>query len=363
MFGLRLLWSDLPGLTVAQLPREFLFSMGVALVVAPAMLVGALAGAYELGQHDQALIKGHQSWTDAMNSNARPRYIAFYAAMPLVLATPGVLIALSRDDLLKVSLVLPIALALTAHGLGVWVSRNRPKRKPEADGSGGSPWDGEPPEPGGPAPTAGQPPAQSGPQSGSRDNAREQQESTQPTSLNGWETLAVFSGILWWGAFAIWMAAVENEPKYFGVIGVSALSLLIAILVVWMRSQAGSGYREAVRGRPPVEGDRGQASATKDRREFKHPAVLQFGLVSAAAAAVLSVPAIIAIAAVVPLREAVACGVSSKAVSTPPVPGVFVGQTATHVYIGDNKRIVAIPTARVSRVIIGKGADAKACTE
>ena len=58
------------------------------------------------------------------------------------------------------------------------------------------------------------------------------------------------------------------------------------------------------------------------------------------------------------MREAVVCGVRTKSADTYDAAGRFVGETKERVYVGDagNRRIISIPTSRVSRVVIGENA-------
>src|SRR5207244_5513806 len=84
---------------VGQLPRELLFSLGAAQVMAPAAVFGAASGVLELGQSDAGLTHGHLPWWRARRyPELRKTYVRFYCGAPILLLAPGVALAIARAD-------------------------------------------------------------------------------------------------------------------------------------------------------------------------------------------------------------------------------------------------------------------------
>jgi hypothetical protein len=305
VLGLRLMFAGLPALgVVAQLPREFLVSLGFSLVLAPAVLFGITAGVLETAQGDQSLVNGHRSWANAKcRSKRRRAYVAFYSVAPVLIATPGLVVAVFRDD--KISQPWPIAavvLIVAAGELAVWavlaVCSSRA---------------------GDPDPDIGK----------------------EKTRLQPHEWACIASGALLALAFSAWVGfLIVDSPRYGPLLGVWFIGLLTALLVVWIRGLVGDEYRRA---------------KTRARQ-------ITLTVISWAAFALLAVPACAGAAAASSLERAVLCSESPDSASYT-VSGDFVGETKDHVYIGANGRIVSVPTDKVTRLTIGDHrTDIKPCT-
>jgi hypothetical protein len=313
LLGLRLLWSDLPGLVVAQLPREFLFSFGAAQVVVPALLVGVVVGLFELGQRDDSLRTGHKPWGEGMElRDLRKTYVAFYAAAPIVIVTPGAIVAVLQDESIgREWLYAGAAGILALLAFGGWVTQARrlaKRRKETADDDEAAP-----------------------------------RVAFGQRSLKRREGFVIFAGLAVFGIFAccIWIA--EGQLRYFGLIGAWAASLLVAMLVLWIRGQVGVRYRALPEDAKPGPG---------------------YIMLSWVATALLVVPGLVTVAIAWPLREAVVCGTRAKGEPTYDAAGRFVGETKERVYIGDatTRRIISIPTTNISRLMIGdKASDTSLC--
>lgn len=317
VLGLRLLWSNLPGLVVSQLPREFLFSFGAGEVLLPALVIGVLAGLIELGSDDRRLRIGHRRWGDAMrDAGLRPVYLAFYRAAPVALVVPGAIVAVLFDRSIGLALqvfAIVYLAAATLIVLALWAmpARRDGVKQRRADerqlrSAGGRAARGDV----------------------GRDGTR---------PLTPHDKVEIVSGV---GAIAVLGAvmAVCGHPRYLGLVGAAAAALLFAMLTVWIRGQAGERYRLT------------DPDGPKNTRLI---------VCSWMASALLAVPCVVLVAAAVPLRAAVVCGSHEDDGTRHNVAGRFVGETGDHVYIGDvhRTRIISVPTERVSRLLIGDGAD------
>jgi hypothetical protein len=109
---------------VAQLPREFQF--GATQVVVPALLVGVVVGLFELGQRDDSLRTGHKPWGEGMElCDLRKTYIAFSAAAPIVIVTPGAIVAVLEDEAIGRDWLYAGALGIAALlAFGGWVTQH-----------------------------------------------------------------------------------------------------------------------------------------------------------------------------------------------------------------------------------------------
>jgi hypothetical protein len=120
---------------VAQLPREFQF--GATQVVVPALLVGVVVGLFELGQRDDSLRTGHKPWGEGMElCDLRKTYIAFSAAAPIVIVTPGAIVAVLEDEAIGRDWLYAGALGIAALlAFGGWVTQARrlAKRRKQTD--------------------------------------------------------------------------------------------------------------------------------------------------------------------------------------------------------------------------------------
>lgn len=306
VLGLRLLWAGLPALPVGQMPRDFLFSLGAAQVVLPALALGLVGGLLELGHDQRGLKEGHKPWTYANQTpELRQTYIAFYGAIPFVVISPAIAIAIATDDDVDHKTIILVGLGLAASlALAVWIGfarRSRLKRRPYV------PFD--------------------------------------PCTRRGLEVLgwigtltSVFLAMILAGA--IWL--FEQNARYLGIIGAAVVALFFALLVVWLRGIAGSQHR-----RHP-------------RAEGVAPVLV---ILSWTASALMAVPALIAVSAAWPLTNAVVCAERVDKLSYT-AAGLFVGETKDRVYIGDDRRrrIISVPTTKVSRLLVGGHAmDAGAC--
>ena len=193
--GLRLLFAGLPSLPVGQLPREFLFSLGAAQVVVPAVALAIVVGLIEIGQRHQGLVFGHLPWSEAKQRRGLGRtYIAYYAAVPFLLIAPGLAVAVITDNAVdkptSVVVVLAIAVAV-AIGLVAWCS---------------SAW------------------------SSRIKDRRERPKGEELRNRYLW------AGLLGGGimplVFAVWLSLEVDDARYVGVIGAWLVSLLFALLVV-----------------------------------------------------------------------------------------------------------------------------------
>ena len=142
----------------------------------------------------------------------------------------------------------------------------------------------------------------------------------------------------------LWLWRLESDKaRYLGIFGAVAVALFFALLVVWLRGVVGAESR-----RHP-------------RTEGVAPLLV---ILSWSATALLAVPALIAVAAALPLARAIVCSdqVNER---TYTADALFVGETKDRVYIGDDQagRIISVPTSKVSRLLIGgDAADPDACT-
>ena len=297
--GLRLLFAGLPTLPVGQLPREFLFSLGAAQVVMPALVLGVMVGLLELGQRDLGLRDGHLPWNAAKDTpQLRRTYLAFYAAIPFVLITPGVAIAALHDDKVGAGVVIGLAAAAVA-ALEVWRRCVRDSRLEIREGL---------------------------------------PKSTGTWGLDGW--LAIGSGGAASAVFAFWLFLDSGSAKYFGILGAWLVSLFFALLVVWLRSQAGERRRRELR----ADSNKGVSTLTV--------------ILSWSATAVLAVPSLIAVTAAWPLSDALVCTQPTDS-TVYDTSGPFVGETKDRVYIGndDEHRIISVPTSNVTRLVVGSDLD------
>jgi hypothetical protein len=314
--GLRLLWAGLPTLPVGQLPREFLFSLGAAQVVLPALAVGLVVGFLELGQDLRRLKKGHLRWSEAKQITAvRRAYIAFYATIPFVLIIPGTAIASGTDDRIENKwTVLTVLGVIALISLLVWI---RFVRRAKLEDRG--------------------PP---------------QTEPHDDLGFVAWSAILV-PGLLLSLALGGWMWwMTDHDLRYFGTVGAWAVAVFFALLTVWLRSRAGEKTRKEL---PDADPD-----SDANKRADVSPGLV---VVSWCATAVLAVPVFMGVTAAWPLTGAVVC---AQQVKDRPyvVAGKFVGETKDRVYIGDdkNRRLISVPAANVSRLLVGSdAANRKAC--
>jgi len=261
--GLRLLFAGLPSLPVGQLPREFLFSLGAAQVVVPAVALAIVVGIIELGQRHEGLVFGHLPWSEARQRRALGRtYIAYYAAVPFLLIAPGLAVAVITDDAVDhptavvVVLAVAVAIALVAWCSSAWSSRMKDRRERPAG----------------------------------------------KEIRNRYLWAGVLGGAIMPIVFAVWLSLEVDDARYAGVIGAWLVSLLFALLVVWWRAQVGARHRrDAARAlglqSAPEPGERGDLA-----RETPSPLLIAL---SWAATAVLVMPALVAATAAWPLTEGV----------------------------------------------------------
>ena len=307
--GLRLMWSGLPALPVGQLPREFLFSLGAAQVVVPALGIGLVAGVLELGQNLKRLRDGHQPWSHVKQiPRLRRTFIAFYGAIPVAVIAPGVAIAVHNDtDVGDETAALVAVIGYAAVALAVWIGFLRASRLGKSRRLRGG--------------------------------------KAHDLRWLAWSAILV-PGLVFSVGLGCWMNHETGSPRYFGVAGAWLAALFFALLTVWIRSQAGNQTRRRV---DPFGDD-----------VDVPPWVV---VISWIGTALLVVPGLIAITAAWPLSDAVVC---SEQVDNKPyvATGKFVGDTKDRVYIGDdeNRRLIAVPAGKVSRVIVGPdAADSTAC--
>lgn len=347
--GLRLQWAGLPALPVGQLPREFLFSLGAAQVVLPALAVGLVVGLLELGQDLRGLREGHLPWSDAKQiPSLRRTYIAFYGLIPFVLISPGIAITIRNDDDIATEWPVLGALAGTDFVLLLaWIVLQRMSRLTKRDGP--------------------------------------DENAMHELRWLAWSAILA-PGLLVSLGFAFWMWYETGGARYLGILGAWAVALFFALLVVWLRGFTGKYIREHYpadganpsREDSPAEGDdspedlsavrtnsredlppEGNKRLERPRAKDVPPWVV---VLSWCASALLAVPALIAVTAAWPLTDAVVC-VEQVDHRAYPVYGNFVGETKDRVYIGDDKRrLISFPTSKVSRVLVGGDAvDQSAC--
>jgi hypothetical protein len=334
--GLRLLFAGLPSLPVGQLPREFLFSLGAAQVVVPAVALAVVAGIIELGQRHQGLVFGHLPWSEAKQRPAlRGTYIAYYAAVPFLLIAPGLAVAVITDDAVEhpagpvVVLAAAAVTVLAAWASFAWSSRVKEERGP--------------------------PDERRGPPDERRGPSDERRGPPDDTPRPGWHLWAgVLGGAIMPVVFAVWLSFDVDDARYAGIIGAWLVSLLFALLAVWWRAQVGEWHRREAASavglpKPPKPGDRKRIA---DVPPSPWLVVLSWG-----ATAVLLMPALVAITAAWPLSDAVVCAQPTDR-TTYAASGRFVGETNDRVYIGDktSHRIISVPSRNVSRVLVGRTA-------
>jgi hypothetical protein len=302
--GLRLLWSGLPALPVGQMPRDFLFSLGAAQVVLPALAFGLIAGLIELGEHPSRVQDGHQTWSyAAVRRPLRRTYLGFRAAIPFVLISPAIAIALFNDDDLDHQTSGLIAVGVMASAaLVIWIGQVRSTRLVR--------------------------------------RRKETDKEPLGVKLRLREWVAMLASVYASIVLAVWLWWFDADAaRYFGMVAAVAVAFLFALLVGWLRGLIGEHSRK---------------HGTVEPRHV---------ILSWCATALLAVPALIAITAAWPLTEAVVC---SEQVNKQPyaAAGLFVGDTKDRIYIGDDKarRIISVPTSKVSRMIVGRDSrDVEAC--
>jgi hypothetical protein len=305
VIALRLLFADFPGVAlVGQLPREFLFSVAASEVVGPAIVFGAAIGVLETTQtDDDRFTYGHQPWEEAKRRpSMRSAYVAFFAAAPIALIAPGVVFALARDGDIDgrtpfiVAVVVVGCAALAIWGLLAWKS-----------------------------------------------DGKEAPRTTTETSHAKDRAALVVSGPVLAGGLGLLLWCETGSPRYLGVLAAWFVSLLVVLLAVWLRSEAGAHFRT---GGPEAE--------QKQR-------VVGAAVLSWSAIALVLVPAFLAVAAARTLPDATVCTTPADGVKYH-ADGVFVGDTKDRVYIGVERegRVISIPSANVARVVIGDEAHAQA---
>jgi protein-S-isoprenylcysteine O-methyltransferase Ste14 len=294
VLALRLALSGLPALgVVGQLPREFLFSLGFGLVVAPSVAFGITAGLLETGQVNRTFYDSHQPWRVVKRWKERRRaYLAFYGALPVLVIAPGLVVAMSRDPDLTVTqkrwLVAGVCVIALAE-LVNWSVRALRSRE-----------------------------------------VTQVPEDRQRFGPMAW--LWSVHGLLLVAALALWVR-LSVEPAswaYFGLCAAWLAGFLTALLVVYIRATVGDQYRKA-------EVERERVALT----------VASWG-----AYAVLAVPLCVGVAAATKIEDGVVCSIPAEG-KTFNVGGDFVGETKEHVYIGSEGRIYSIPTDKVTRLIAG----------
>lgn len=325
--GLRLLWAGLPALPVGQLPREFLFSLGAAQIIAPAVAIGVMVGLLELGQDTRALRKGHVSWSGTQEYPAlRKTYITFYATIPTVLIAPGLVIAVLADDDVDANWLVACAVVAAALvALAVWIRRVAASALDE---------NGERPKP--PDTSAPDPP---------ESNDEKGWELWRVVVLPGLTLTLLFGGLMW---------AATGSARYLGAAGAWIVALFFALLTVWVRSQAGEQARTRLPDPVRAADAAGEPPADQPDAAAKVPPWVI--VISWCATALLVVPMLVAVTAAWPLSDAVVCSERpDKTIYK--ASGSFIGDAKDRVYIGDSDlhRIVSVPAGKVSRVLVGSG--------
>lgn len=332
--ALRLWWAGLPALTVGQLPRDVLFSVGVAQVVLPALCVGVVVGLFELAQQTPKLRAGHLVCADAKRIGPlRTTYRVFYAAMPLVIISPGTALAVGTHRGEDTPLVVAI-LAVAVVALLTWARFARRSRRSARERAMG--------------------------------------DTTGDMGVGEW-ALIILPGVLLTGLLAWIMHSRDDGLRYIGVVGAWAVALPVALLAVWLRGQIGNRSREGLAPDHPARRDAWTAAGPRlpeSSDDVDVPPRLVVG--SWCATAVLCAPAFIALAAASPLTAAVVCaeqipgsaGAGEKQAYA--AAGGFVGESKDRVYIGvghdSGRRLVSVPTSGMSRLVVGHGAaDVTAC--
>lgn len=247
----------------------------------------------------------------------RRTYIRFYAAAPLVLTTPRICIAVAHDAAVanKLAITLPL-LASAGIGSALWLaSAYRSRLEVRAASS-----DADRDLPDAKQWHTGEAPDRLG---------------EVPDRLQWREWLTVFACAFVTVVFGAAMVLVVSSVRYFGAVLAWLVSLLVALLVVWLRGQVGDRYRR--------------------RNDTKPGASLI--VMSWAATSLLVVPGVLAIAAAWPLEEATVCtkGTAPRSYDT---AGRFIGETKDRVYIGYGRsgRIISIPSFEIARLLIGDDA-------
>lgn len=339
VLALRLLFAGLPSLSVAGLPREFLFSTGATHVVLPAIGCGVVAGVLDLGQRHTSIERGHLPWAMAMHDkHLRRTYLAFYTLIPFVLIAPGLGAAVANDGEISNELaVLSVLGAVVGLDLVVWLVLARRSRIVKTRPS--TYW---------------------------RRFAELHLDERQ--SKDGQVTkLAICGGVVPI-LFAVWLWRDVDDVRYFGIIGAWLVSLFFVLLAVWMRSQVGREHRREAPPNAdsvgdlhvaPAEAGDGAAPAdgTKDTCGPRPRTALI--LRSWMATAVLTVPAFLALAAASTLPQAAVC-TQTKDGRALYVRGLFVGETAKRIYVGDTARhrIISVPSGAAHQAIGGDAARA-----
>jgi hypothetical protein len=325
--GLRLMWAGLPTLPVGQLPRDFLFSLGAAQIVAPALALGLVAGVIELGQDLERLKEGHRPWWHAKKcARMRRAYIAFYGTIPFVLISPGSAIAIHSDDRIHhklavlaslggVALVLLLAWIVFQHEDWAFRRLKLPKATAE-DGLGVPAW------------------------------------------------LAIVGpGLCLSLGLGLWMSCSTDNPRYLGIVGAWLVALFFALLAVWLRGRVGEQTRKHLAAVKAKRRPRLLESRDDSRDDPPADVPPRLVVISWCATALLAVPALIAVTAAWPLTGATVC--AEREASKPYIAaGKFVGETNDRVYIGDakNRKLISVPTGKISRLLVGpNAADGTAC--
>jgi hypothetical protein len=345
VLALRLAFEGLPSLdVVSELPREFLFSIGATQVVAPAALVGATLGLIELGQSDNRLEFSHLRWSQVAHCRRlRNAYLLFWSSMPVVLLTPAIVRVVSDDKIaagswLLVLVWLVFAVALLAL-LVAWRISNRftlrgegakynsvnsaccCKRARLSFHDPHSLW------------MAINDPARSfWPHCTCE---RRLGEGDAPR-LGRLEVVEMLWGVAMSILVAVWIDVGSNSHAVAVFLAIAAVvALLVAHAVVWARGAIGD-----------------RARGGEQNTRF-------LGIMSWAATAVLAVPSFVAFGALLPLTPAVVCTDRSNTQPFVAASGLYVGETANEVYLGEHleHRMVVIPVAQVARLTFGNNAD------
>jgi hypothetical protein len=327
VLALRLAFEDIPSLDVVSgLPREFLFSIGVTQVVAPAVLVGAALGLIELGQSSSRLEVSHLGWARIAHCRRlRSAYLGFWSAIPIILLTPAAAYVIGREPIDGKAglLVLVWASFGLAVGTLLWtwfISQGFTLPRGSEDYV---------PRPCNWRSALVEPSrwAECGCRSVLKDAA------SQHIRLP--EYLRMLGGVVVWLGVGLWIYAGSNSHAFALFIAtISVLSLLVAHLFLWVRGQIG------------------------DRARAKPKSTTSLGVFSWFATALLTVPALVAFGSVHPLPQAVVCTQAADRTPFTAAAGTYVGATHDQVYIGDRSqhRMTTIPVSHVTRIIFGKNA-------
>lgn len=154
----------------------------------------------------------------------------------------------------------------------------------------------------------------------------------EPTRLSGREWGVILAAGVVSLVPGVWVVlGDEHAVRFFGLALAWVIALLFVLLIPYLRGAIRKWYED-------------------DPRRVPLAVAL-----SCLSSALLAVPALVALAAALPLPQAVIC---TKQPESYQAAGRYVGETKDRVYLGDEAagRIISVPSGEVTRVLVGDSA-------